>query len=141
VDAVRRALRFVFAALVRALVAMGGALTAYGATGMFSTAGFMPPNPIVIAGLAICALTVVVMVASERRMDGVWPALLLIGVPYSLYAFGSWSVAECPPDHPPITPTFSCSPVGTHAIAVVAPVVTLVALVLLVCDVRALARR
>jgi len=121
---------------------MGGALTAYGATGMFSTAGFMPPNPIVFAGLAICALTVVVMVASERRrMDGIWPALLLIGLPYSLYAFGSWSIAECPPDHPPITPAFSCSPVGTHALAVVALVVTLVALVLLVRDVRALARR
>lgn len=120
---------------------MGGALTAYGATAMLSTAGIMPPNSIVIAGLAICALTVVVMVASERRLDGIWPALLLIGLPYSLYAFGSWSVAECPPDHPPITSTFSCSPVGTHAIAVVAPVVTLVALVLLVRDVRALARR
>jgi len=108
---------------------------------MFSTAGFMPPNPIVIAGLAICALTVVVMIASERRIDGVWPGFIVIGLPYSLYAFGSWSSAECPPDHPPITPTFSCSPVGTHAIAVVAPIVVLVALVLLVRDVRALAKR
>jgi hypothetical protein len=51
VDAVRRALRFEYAVLLRALVAIGGATTAYGATGMFSTAGFMPPTvvaPIVV---------------------------------------------------------------------------------------------
>jgi hypothetical protein len=108
---------------------------------MFTSGGFMPPNLLVFAGAAILAMAALAMISSERRTDGVWPALLLIGLPYSLYAFGSWSIAECPPDHPPITPTFSCSPVGTHAIAVIAPVVTLVALVLLVRDVRALAKR
>ena len=139
-DAVGRALRFAYAVLLRALVSIGGALTAYGATGMFTTAGLMPPNALVVVGLGVCAAAMLAMWTGERRMDGIWPALLLIGLPYSLYAFGSWSLAECPPDHPPITPTFSCSPVGTHAIAVVAPVITLVALVLLVRDVRAIAR-
>ena len=140
-DAARRALRFVHAVLLRALVSIGGALTAYGATGMFTTAGLMPPNALVIVGLAVCAAAILAMWTSERRMDGIWPAMLLIGLPYSLYSFGSWSIAECLPDHAPITPAFSCSPIGTHAIAVVAPVITLVALVLLVRDVRGFAKR
>jgi hypothetical protein len=136
-------LRFVFSVLLRALAAIAGAVTAYGATGMFTSRGVTPPNAIVLAGLAMCGLTLVVMWVSERRLDGTWPALLIIGIPYSLYALGSWSASECPPDHPPITSLspLSCSPVGTHAIAVVAPILALIALVLLLRDVRLLARR
>jgi hypothetical protein len=137
VDVIRRAVGFAVAVLVRALAAIGGAVTAYGAAGMFSTAGIMPPNAIVLIGLGLCAVMIPMLWSSEHRLSGIWPALLLVGLPFALYALGSWSTAECAPDHPPITPTFSCSPVGTHGIAVVAPVITLLALVLLVRDVRA----
>jgi hypothetical protein len=141
VEPARRLLRFGYAVLLRALASIGGAVSAYGATGMFTTAGIMPPNVIVIVGLGLCAAVILALWSSERRLSGIWPAFLLAGVPFSLYALGSWATAECAPDHPPITPTFSCSPVGTHALAVVAPILTLFALVLLVRDVWAIARR
>jgi hypothetical protein len=141
VDVIRRAVGFAVAVLVRALAAIGGAVTAYGAAGMFSTAGIMPPNAIVLIGLGLCAVVIVVLWSSERRLSGIWPALLLVGLPFSLYAIGSWSTAECALDHPPITPSFSCSPVGSHAIAVVTPLIVLIALLLFTRDIRALARR
>ena len=137
----RRLLLFAYAVLLRALAAIGGAVTAYGATGMFSTAGLMPPNPLVAIGLLFTIVVVAAIWSKERRFDGVWPALLVAALPYALYAFGSLSQPECVPPHPPITPTFSCAPVGSRAIAVVAPILTLVALVLCVRDVRVLARR
>jgi hypothetical protein len=143
VAVIRRALRFAFAVLLRTLAAVGGAVAAYGATGMFTSSGIEPPNAIVYAGLAMLGMTIVVLLVNEHRLDGLWPALLVLGVPYSLYAFGSWSVAECARDHPPITSLnpLTCSPVGTHAIAIVAPIITIVGFVLLVRDVRSLARR
>lgn len=140
-SAIRRALSFAFAALLRALVAMGGAVTAYGASGMFTSRGLQPPNAVVLAGLAMCGPATVVLWVSERRLEGIWPALLISGVPYALYALGSWSVSECAPDRPAITSLdpLTCSPVGTHAIAIVAAAITLIGLVLLVRDLRALA--
>jgi hypothetical protein len=137
----RRLLSLAYAVVLRALASIGGAVTAYGATRMFTTAGIMPPNVIVIAGLGLCAAVVLALWAAERRLSGIWPALVLVGVPFSLYALGSWATVECPPDHPPITPAFSCSPVGTHALAVVAPVITLIAAVMFVMDIRALVKR
>ena len=136
-------MRFAFAILARALVAIAGAVTAYGATGMFTSGGLRPPNAIVLAGLAMCGVTIVLLALTERRLEGIWPTFLLIGVPYALYALESWSVSECAPDHPPITSLspLSCSPVGTHAIAIVAPVIVLIGLVLFVRDIRALAKR
>ena len=133
-----RALAFAYAVVVRAILAAAGALAAYGATGMFTSAGIMPPNPLVLIGGAAAAVCVAALAAKERRVDGLWVALLP-AIPYALYAIGMWSTAECPPDHPPITPTYSCAPVGTHAIAVVAPLLAAAAAVLFVRDVRALA--
>lgn len=134
-------MRFGFAVLLRALVAIGGAVTAYGATGMFTSGGLRPPNAIVIAGLAMFSLIIVALIASEHRIEGIWPALMITGVPYAQYALGSWSVTECAPDHPAITSLdpLTCSPAGTHAIAIVAPVIALIGLVLLWRDLGALA--
>jgi len=52
-------------------------------------------------------------------------------------------VSECAADHPPITSLdpLTCSPVGTRAIAIIAPVFTLIGLVIFVRDIRALASR
>jgi hypothetical protein len=132
--------KFGYAVLIRTLMAVGGAIAAYGATGMFTTGGIMPPNPIVIAGLAACGAAALALWSSERRLTGIWPALLIAAVPFSLYAIGSLDRDECPQPHPPITASYSCSPVGSRALAVVAPAVTLVGLGTLVLDLRSLAR-
>jgi hypothetical protein len=138
---IRRALAFAYAVLIRTLGAVGGAIAAYGATGMFTTGGISPPNAIVNVGVLAIGLVAVALWSKERRLEGLWPALLIIAVPYALYAFGSWSIAECPPNPPPQTPEFSCAPVGTHAIGIVAPILALCGLALFVRDIRALARR
>jgi hypothetical protein len=135
-----RVVRFGYAVLLRTLLAVGGAIAAYGATGMFTTGGILPPNIIAIAGLALCITAALALKSSEGKLAGIWPALLISAVPFSLYAFGSLSQEECPQPHPPITATYSCAPVGSHAIALIAPAVALVGLVTLGLDVRALAR-
>jgi hypothetical protein len=137
---VARLAGFGYAVLLRTLMAVGGAIAAYGATGMFTTGGILPPNIIVIAGLGLCVLAALSLRSSEGRLTGVWPALLISAVPFSLYAFGSLSQEECPQPHPPITATYSCAPVGSHALAVISPAVALVGLGTLVLDLRILAR-
>jgi len=136
----RNVAKFVYAVLLRVLMAVGGAIAAYGATGMFTSAGIMPPNAIVIVGLAAASAAALALWSSERTLTGIWPALLIAAVPFSLYAIGSWGQDECPPDHPPIGSAYSCSPVGSHLLAVIGPVVTLVGLATLVLDMRTLTR-
>lgn len=137
---VARGARFRYALLLRTLMAVGGAVTAYGATGMFTTGGILPPNIIVIAGFALCITAALALRSAEGTLRGVWPALLIAAVPFSLYAFGSLGQVECPQPHPPITATYSCAPVGSHALAVIAPAVALVGLGTLVLDLRILTR-
>src|SRR3954471_4406700 len=136
----RRLAAFAYAVLMRTLGAVGAAIAAYGATAMFTTGGIIPPNPIVDVGVLACVLVALALWRRHHRLDGLWPALLIIAVPYSLYALGSWSAAECPPNAPPQTPEFSCAPVGTHAIAVVAPLIALLGLAMFVRDIQMLAR-
>jgi hypothetical protein len=138
--ALTRLAKFGYAVLLRTLMAVGGAIAAYGATGMFTTGGITPPNIIVIAGLALCVLAALALRSSEGTFAGIWTALLIAAVPFSLYAFGSLGQEECPQPHPPITPTYSCAPVGSHALAVIAPAVALVGLATLVLDLRTLTR-
>src|SRR3954471_2400861 len=135
----RRLIAFAYAVLVRTLGAVGGAIAAYGATGMFTTGGIMPPNAIVNIGVLACVLVAFALWVRERRLDGLWPALLIIGVPYALYALRLWSATECPPNAPPQTPEFSCAPVGTHAIAIAAPVIAVLGLAMFVRDIQRLA--
>ena len=137
----RPAARLLFAAIVRALAAAGGAITAYGATAMFTSNGVEPPNAIVYAGLAVSAAVAVVLLVRDRSLRGTWPALLVLGVPYALYAFGSWGVAECPQPHPLIGSGYTCAPVGSHAIAIAAPVLAAIGATMFVRDIRALASR
>jgi len=47
---------------------------------------------------------------------------------------------ECPQPHAPLTQLYTCAPVGTHAIAVIAPAVTLIGLATLVLDMRTVTR-
>ena len=129
-----------YALFLRVLTAVGGAIAAYGATGMFTTAGIMPPNAIVILGLAATGAAALALWSSERTLSGIWPALLIAAVPFSLYGLGSLDRDECPQPHAPITQLYSCQPVGSHALAVIAPAVTLVGLAILLLDMRTLTR-
>jgi len=136
----RRLAAFAYAVLIRALAALSGGILAYGATGMFTSAGVMPPNVIVNVGALGCGLVALALWIGERRLDGLWPAVLIVAVPYALYAWGSFGQAECPPNHPPITSGgFSCAPVGTHAIAVVAPLIAVFGVAMFVRDIQRLA--
>src|SRR5438445_813447 len=96
--------RLGYALLLRALVAVGGAIAAYGATGMFTTAGITAPNAIVLAGLAASGAAALALWKSERTLTGIWPALLVAAVPFSLYAIGSLDRDECPQWHAPSQP-------------------------------------
>jgi hypothetical protein len=129
-----------YALLLRAFTALGGAIAAYGAAGMFTTGGIMPPNAIVIAGLAACIAAALALWSSERTLSGIWPALLMVAVPFSLYGIGSLDRDECPQPHLPLTQLYSCRPAGSHALAVIAPAVTLAGLAILVLDGRTLIR-
>ncbi len=130
-----------YALFLRALTGVGGAIAAYGATGMFTTAGITPPNAIVIAGLAASGGAALALWSSERTLSGIWPALLIAAVPFSLWAIGSLDRDECSPlTRVPITQRYSCRPVGSHALAVIAPAVTLVGVAILVLDARTLTR-
>ena len=129
-----------YALFLRVLTAVGGAIAAYGATAMFTTAGIMPPNAIMIVGLAACGAAALALWLSERTLSGIWPALLIAAVPFSLYGIGALDRDECPQPHAPITQLYSCGPVGSHALAVIAPVVTVVGLGILVLDMRTLIR-
>jgi hypothetical protein len=130
-----------YPALLRALAVIGGAVAAYGATAMFTTAGLMPPNVIVVAGTVMCGAALLALWSSERTLSGIWPALLVAAVPFSLSAIGSLGRDECPQPHPPITGTYSCAPIGSRALAVIGPGVTILGLALLAVDLRNLARR
>jgi hypothetical protein len=132
--------RFGYAVLLRTLLAVGGAIAGYGATGMFTSGGIFPPNAIVIAGLVACGAAALALWSSERTLAGIWPALLIVAVPFSLYAIGSLGQDDCPQPHPPITQLYGCAVVGTHALAVIAPAVTLIGLATLALDLRTLTR-
>jgi len=135
-----RVFRLMYSAALRGLATLGGAVAAYGATGMFTSGGVMPPNALVIAGLALCLLTGAALWRSERRFTGLWPSLLISAVPYSLYALSSLGTAECPQPHPLLTQTYTCAPVGSHALAIASPLLALLGLALMLLDLRALAR-
>ena len=92
------------------------------------------------SGLAACGAAALALWSSERTLTGIWPALLIVAVPLSLSAFGSLSQDECPQPHLPITQLYTCATVGSHALAVIAPAVTLVGLAMLVLDMRTLTR-
>lgn len=136
----RAFLGLVYGAIVRGLTALGGAVAGYGATGMFTSGGLEPPNALVIAGLVLCAIAAAALFRAERRVTGIWPALLIVGLPFSLYALASLGVPECPQPHPPLTAAYTCAPVGSHALAVVGPLVSVAGAALMVLDLRALAR-
>jgi hypothetical protein len=113
--------KFGYAVLLRTLTAMGGAVAAYGATGMFTSGGIMPPERDRHRGprdvRRFTPGTVGVRANAHRRLAGTADrggALLAL--------------------------RDRVAPVGTHALAVISPIVALIGVAALVLDLRMLAR-
>ena len=88
----------------------GAAVTWYGAHAMFTTAGIMAPNAVVIVGVLMIALaSLVVMRSQPRPAYGSWLGVALLSVPFVLILMPGPG-PECPPDHPPLTTTYECVP-------------------------------
>jgi len=86
----------------------GGLVTWYGAQAMFTTAGLMPPNLIVIFGVLIIFLASVVAARSQPAPAlGWWLGVALVSLPFVLIAMPG-AGAECPPGHPPLTSSYNC---------------------------------
>lgn len=100
--------------LARALQVLFALLMAYGATAMFSTAGFQPPNPLVWVGLAgQIAMALAAGRVHGNYASGWWLSLACIALPFLVLSLPSGG-DPCPPGHPPITPDYTCAvPVPT----------------------------
>lgn len=104
-------LLFRFPCLVLQIFA--GLLTAYGSFAMSSTAGIQAPNPIVLLGLAaVMASGIAAARLAGNPFAGWWPSLAALAVPWLLVTFPVLLQTPCPPDHPPLTPTYYCVPPG-----------------------------
>ena len=90
-----------------------GFLVAYGSFAMSSSAGLQPPNVLVIVGLVAAAASGVAAArVAGDPFAGWWPSLAALAVPWALVTFPALLRTPCPPDHPPITPTYDCVPPG-----------------------------
>lgn len=90
-----------------------GLLTAYGTFAMSSTAGIQPPNPVALLGLsAVVASGLAAARVAGNPFAGWWPSLAALAVPWLLVTFPLLLQTPCPPDHPPLTPTYYCVPPG-----------------------------
>jgi hypothetical protein len=119
-----------------------GLIVLYGSLGMFTSAGLREPNAIVWAGLvAIGLLTASTSRAEGHLLAGLWVSTMTFGVAIALLSVGHISDPPCPPDHPPLTPTYYCVFPGYPALFVFALVLTAAAVVGAVLDLRALLAR
>jgi len=90
-----------------------GLLTAYGTFAMSSTAGIQPPNLVVLLGVgAMAASGLAAARVAGNPFAGWWPSLAALAVPWLLVTFPVLLETPCPPDHPPLTPTYHCVPPG-----------------------------
>jgi len=126
--ALRRVLQFVF-----------GLIVLYGSLGMFTSAGLREPNALVWAGLvAIGLLTASTSRAEGHLLAGLWVSTMTFAVAIALLSVGHVGDPPCPPDHPPLTPTYYCTFPGYPALFVFALILTAAAVVGAVLDLRAL---
>lgn len=128
-----------FTILVRGLQILAGLVTFYGTLGMFTTAGVLAPNAIVIAGLVL----VVVAGVLQRRAgspwtDGLWLYLGAVALPLAMLTLPTWNTPECAPGAGAQTPDNYCIGVGSHAIVVASVIASAAAAAFAV---RALGRR
>ena len=114
--------------LTRLLQLASGLLLFYGALPMLSSAGLQPPNVVVWTAVGCVGLLTLSASRAERLpFAGLWVAGVAFALPLFMVSVGRVGAPECPPDHPPLTSSYSCVFPGT-------PVVVALALVLLVAS-------
>ena len=125
--------------LVRLLQAAAGFLLFYGIEAMITSAGFRGPNIVVLISLFVIALLAVSAWRSERRpAGGLWVAGFVVALPLLLQSASPRSDPVCPPDHPPLTPSYNCVAPGAPTVLALSSVVLLVSLAGAVVELRGL---
>jgi hypothetical protein len=129
-------------AAARALQLVLGLVVLYFSLPMFSSAGLQQPNVGVWVGLVcIGLLTASASRAEGHLLAGLWVAVLAFAIPVVLFSLAGVDKTPCPPNHPPITNTYSCVFPGYPALLAFALGLTLAAIVGAVLDLRALLAR
>jgi|SRR5438552_2733844 len=129
-------------AAARVLQLVLGLVVLYFSLPVFSSAGLGQPNVGVWLGLVcIGLLTASASRAEGHLFAGLWVAVLAFALPAFLLSVGGVGKTPCPPDHPPITNTYSCVFPGYAALLAFAIVLMGAAIVGAAFDLRALLAR
>jgi cytochrome bd-type quinol oxidase subunit 2 len=128
--------------LVRLLQAVAGLLLFYGTEAMITSAGFRGPNIVVLVALLVIGLLAAAAWRSERRpTGGLWVAGMVVSLPLLLQSASPRSGPICPPDHPPLTQTYTCVAPGAPVVLAMSSVVLLLSVAGAVVELRGLMGR
>ena len=128
--------------LVRLLQAAAGFLLFYGIEAMLSSGGLQPPNIVVLLALLAIVLLAAAAWRSERRpTGGPWVAGFVVALPLLLQSASPRSDPVCPPNHPPLTPSYNCVAPGADIVLAISAVVLLLSLVGAFLEARGLISR
>ena len=119
-------MRLLASLLVRLLQAVAGFLLFYGTKGMITSAGFRGPNIIVLVALVVVGVLAAAAWRSEGRpTGGLWVAGLVVALLLFLQSAAPRTGPICPPDHPPLTETYTCVAPGAPVVLAISSVVLL----------------
>jgi hypothetical protein len=123
--------------LVRLVQAVAGFLLFYGIEAMLTSAGLQPPNIVVLVAFFVIVVLAAAAWRSERRpAGGLWVAGFVVALPLVLQSASPRSDPVCPPDHPPITPSYNCVAPGAPVVLAISSVVLLLSLAGAVVEIR-----
>lgn len=119
--------------------AVAGFLLFYGTEAMITSAGFRGPNIVVLVALFVIGVLAIAAWRSERRpAGGLWVAGVVVSLPLLLQSAAPRSGPVCPPDHPPLTESYTCVAPGAPVVLAISSVVLLLSVVGAVVEVRGL---
>jgi cytochrome bd-type quinol oxidase subunit 2 len=128
--------------LVRLLQAVAGLLLFYGTEAMITSAGFRGPNIVVLVALLVIGPLAAAAWRSDRRpTGGLWVAGMVVALPLLLQSASPRSGPICPPDHPPLTQTYTCVAPGAPVVLAMSSVVLLLSVAGAVVELRGLMGR